>query len=210
MPRDSRVRSQIRTPVFGASAYFILSDGREASSTVTLSFNDASETKHSVEDLTAPPNPESAEEKPPKWELADSEDRLVDLGRDPFRIRFVAETWRGRINNAQVLSEGKVFSLESSTATPGKDYCVWFPGDPAAIRFPLAPDPDDLLNYSVTPHDQTNQSPTSVTFELKTRTGVAAGTLKCTFPKTSSAGRINVAQWLMIVGDHLILEEKSQ
>jgi hypothetical protein len=210
LPRDPRIRSQVRSPAFGASAYFILSDGREASSSVTLSFNDAGDAKHSVEDLTAPATPEVNDEPPLRWQLADSDDRLVDLGRDPFRIRFTPDTWRGRIANAQVLSQGRLFSLESSKATPGVDYCVWFPGDSTAIRYLLASDPQELLNYTVTGHDQDSQAPTSLTFEMKTPTGLPAGNLKCTFPKTASIRGITVSQWISIVGDNLILEEKSQ
>ncbi len=210
MPRDPRIRSQVRTPAFGASAYFILSDGREASSTVRLSFGDGDDTKHTIEDLTTPTPPEVNDERPPAWQLAESDDRIIDLGRDPFRIRFTPEIWRGRIASAQVLSEGKLFSLESSKTTPGKDYCVWFPGDGGAVRYPLVSDPQDLLNYTVTARDEDGQAPTSVTFEMKTRTGVAAGSLKCTFPKTRSVRGIAVAQWISIVGDQLILEVKSQ
>src|SRR5215475_7071588 len=43
LPRNTGLRNQNRTPAFGASAYFILSDDREASSSVKLSFNDASD-----------------------------------------------------------------------------------------------------------------------------------------------------------------------
>src|SRR5215510_5193060 len=52
LPRIPAQRSQSHIP-FGASAYFILSDGKEGSSSVKLSFNDADNAKHIVEDADA-------------------------------------------------------------------------------------------------------------------------------------------------------------
>jgi hypothetical protein len=201
LPRDLRIRNQSR-PAFGASAYFILSDGREASSSVRLTFNN--------EDVAAPatPNVEAAQDAPPRWQLAEAEDRMADLDRDPLRIRFDADIWRGRISSAQVLSQGALYSLESSRATPGADYCVWFPGDPASVRLVLAAQPEDSLDYVVAARDQDGQSATSLTFDLKTRAGVSAGNLKCTFPRTPSVRRITVGQLIAIVGDRLVLEVK--
>src|SRR3989442_10509916 len=49
LPRDPAVRAQSHA-AFGASAFFILSDGKEASSNVKLSFNDAGNGDQRVED----------------------------------------------------------------------------------------------------------------------------------------------------------------
>src|ERR1051326_6307606 len=51
-PREA-LRYENRTRPFGASAFFILSDGREASSSVKLTFNDANDASHVVEDASA-------------------------------------------------------------------------------------------------------------------------------------------------------------
>src|SRR5262249_40870462 len=117
-------------PAFGSSAYSILSDGREASSSVTLSFGDT------TEPANVPPKPRSPEptrDNPPPapavrtWKSAASQARLNDIGQSEFRLRFKPETWKGRIDKPQTIVEG---ALSPSTAVSprGKDYCVWKPG----------------------------------------------------------------------------------
>src|SRR6266571_2533837 len=78
LPRNPVERSQGRV-AFGSSAYFILSDGKEASSSVKLTFNDAGEAKHTVEDASAPnpPNGSSALDahESEAWEVPDSDEK---------------------------------------------------------------------------------------------------------------------------------------
>src|SRR5262249_39533509 len=89
-----RTTTQARNPAarnagraaFGASAYFILSDGKEASSNVRLSFTDDNDKEHRVEDTSTAPADVAA--APAKWEAPDADEKLLDVLRDEFRIRF--------------------------------------------------------------------------------------------------------------------------
>src|SRR5215475_14464629 len=107
LPRILAQRRQSQT-VFGASAYFILSDGKEASSSVKLTFDDADNAKHTVEDagarnlLTDTDSPDRHDSA--AWEVPDPDEKLLDVTRDEFRIRFSPQTWMGRIGAIQVLS----------------------------------------------------------------------------------------------------------
>jgi len=205
MPRSIALRNQNRVPSFGASAYFILSDGREAISNVKLTFNDASESKHTIEDTSAATPPEVAL-APGPWQAPDSDERIVAFSRDQFRIRFVPESWTGRIGSPQVVSEQSLSSLASSIPTPGADYCAWLPDNRSAIDLLLTPDTDELMTYTIIGRDQERQSATSITFDMKTRTGLHAGNLQCVFPRTPSAGSVTYSRWVSIVGSHLTLE----
>ena len=198
-PRNPAARSQNRAPAFGASAYFILSDGKEASSSVKLSFNNAS-----VEDVSGPP----PVEVPPAradWQTPDAEEKIVDLQRDEFRIRF-APTWTGKLNSAQILYGQTLSGLESATPPAGVDYCVWLPGTGASVQRLLANEPDDNVISSMTPRDQDALSATSITFDVKMGTGVHLGSLRCTFPRTPSAASVSFGRWTSITGTHLNLE----
>jgi len=191
-------------PAFGASAFFILSDGREASSSVTLSFNDAEDSEHTVPDVSAPVI--SDEPEPPQtWQLPDSDERIAHFQREEFRIRFPEDRWSGKIASAQVLSGTQMTSLTASKTAADADYCVWFSGAVNAADL-LANDPDKTIQYSMSIHDQDQQSPTSITFDLRTPAGVQLGSLKCVFPKNPSAAGITFSRWSAIVGDRLLLE----
>src|SRR5215510_14888700 len=60
-------------PVFGSSAYFILSDGKEASASVKLSVSDADDIAHGVEDQS--PNVAGSPATRAEWETPDSDER---------------------------------------------------------------------------------------------------------------------------------------
>ena len=97
LPRNPAERGASRT-AFGASAYFILSDGKEASSSVKLSFGDSDDGKHSVEDASATNLPdnggaENAHESA-RWEIPDPDEKILDVARDEFRIRFASRSVR--------------------------------------------------------------------------------------------------------------------
>ena len=208
-PRNAAVRSQVQAPTFGASAYFILSDGREASSSVKLTFNDANDTEHKIEDASIA-NPSDADNSldarnPAVWEAPDSDEKIVDLVRDEFRIGFAVSTWTGRIAAAAVLSGGRLSRLESSNPAAGADYCVWLPGAASAANRLLANDAGEPAAYSVTVHDRDGQS-TSIAFDMRTPAGLHMGTLECFFPRASSAASIDFRRWTSIVGEHLTLE----
>ena len=209
-PRNPAVSNQTR-PTFGSSAYFILSDGREASSSVKLTFNDVDDAKHTVEDVSGT-NFSSAggdstdASHAAAWEMPDSDERILDLVRDEFRIRFAAEKWTGRIGAAEVLYRRQLSSLQSASATGGADFCVWLPGSASTIDHLLANDPTEPVKYSVMAHDQDGQSSTSIVFDIRTPAGVHLGTLQCMFPRASSAASITFDRWKSVVGDHLTLE----
>jgi hypothetical protein len=204
LPRRSIERTQGRA-AFGASAYFILSDGKEASSSVKLTFDDADNGKHTVEDSSAP-NAVNDEHPPAAWELPDADEKILDVLRDEFRIRFAPQTWTGRLGSIQVLLGKRMVSLESANPAAGVDYCIWMPGAPSVDNHLLTDDPAESVMYAITTHDADAQSPTSINFKMTTPADVHLGTLQCMFPRASSVGTIAVSRWTTIVGDHLALE----
>jgi hypothetical protein len=208
LPRSPAARSQSR-PAFGASAYFILSDGKEASASVKLTFNDTNDAPHAVTDAsvaTAPVDREAlSAHAADAWETPDADERIVNVLQDEFRIRFAPQSWTGRIGNAQVLSAKRLSSLESATPGAGADYCVWLP-DANAANYLLGGARAEPVIYDVAVHDQDGQSATSITFRMRTATGTHPGTLQCFFPRAGSAANIAVSRWTSVVGDHLTLE----
>ena len=184
------------TPAFGASAYFILSDGQEASSDVKLTFTDADDTQHKVEDASIKIAETPA--VPERWEAPDADEKLLDVARDEFRIRFNAQTWAGRKSAAAVVSGQQLVSLASFTPVAGADYCVWLPGPASSSGGPEG--------YSVSAHDRDGQSATSITFQIKTASDERVGALQCFFPRASTAVSVVFDRWRSIVGPHLALE----
>jgi hypothetical protein len=197
LPRNPIERNRGRA-AFGASAYFILSDGKEASSSVRLTFDDSDNTKHTIEDVSTPPTIDDAR-LPAAWESPDPDEKILDVVRDEFRIRFAPQTWNGRIGSLQILSGKNIGSLDSFKPTVGADYCMWMPGGSA---------PAEGVSYSVVQHDQDGQTPTSITFKMATPSGTNAGSLQCIFPRATSAATVDFSRWLSTVGPHLSLEIK--
>ncbi len=173
---------------FGASAYFILSDGKEASSAVKLTFDDGN-SLNLANEAPAPP--------PTEWETPDADERLVNIVRNEFRIRFNRETWTGRTSEAQVLSGQKWISLTSFMPAQGADYCVWLPGGASVFS--------GDAEYAVTWRDQDGTSSTSFHFDIAAA-GQHAGTLQCFFPRVSSAASVPFGRWTSIAGSNLTLE----
>jgi len=198
LPRNPRERT--RTAPFGASAYFILSDGQEASSSVKLSFGDAGD--KTVEDQSVRvPEPEPARGE---WESPDSDEKLLDIARDEFRIRFNSQTWTGRLTAAQVLSGKQISNLASANPPAGADYCVWLPGAGGAANRLLS---EDLsVAYGVSAHDQDGQSATWIKFDLAANGSVHFGALQCFFPRMTAAPAVPFSRWASAVGTHLVLE----
>src|SRR6266481_5803155 len=208
MPRNPAERSAGRV-AFGASAYFILSDGKEASSSVKLSFGDSDDGKHSIEDASATNLPDNggagSVNEPSRWEVPDPDEKILDVARDEFRIRFAPQTWTGRIGAAQVLFAKRLSTLESARPADGADYCIWLPATASAAPHVLT---DDPVEYAITVHNQDGQSSTSIVFSMNTASGMHLGTLQCNFPRASSAASIDFQRWTSIVGQHLLLEVK--
>jgi hypothetical protein len=196
------------TPSFGSSAYFILSDGSEAQSTVTLNFGDA-----------ATPAPAAAEAAPAPvadtgadaWQAPAYRSPLVDAGNSEFRIRFNPQVWVGRITSSQVVSNQKVAGLASAKPADGADYCVWSPGAGDMLNRLLSDEPDKDVSYSVAGLDRgAGQSTASVSFVMKTLTGTRLGSLQCFFPRTDAASEVGYDRWTSIVGSQLKLEVRGK
>jgi len=208
LPRSAAERNASR-PAFGAAAYFILSDGKEASSSVKLSFGDDSTISVPNDAGSAPPA------APASWEAPESEEKVLDILREEFRIRFAPQSWTGRIGSSQVLSAKRLTALASAKPAEGADYCVWFPGPASAVNYLLS---DQPVEYSITLRNQDGQSSTSIAFDINTPTrsasatarslneGTHLGKLECLFPRVSNATSIDFRRWTTIVGDHVVLE----
>ena len=125
LPRIPSLRSQQQRPVFGASAYFILSDGEEASSNVKLTFSDTNDKEHEVEDASTASSSDAPSST--SWESPDSDEKVADVLRDDFRIRF-AQSWTNRIGSAQALYGRQISNLDSAKPAEGADYCIWLAG----------------------------------------------------------------------------------
>jgi hypothetical protein len=207
--RSPQQRNQPRgTPTFGSSAYFILSDGSEAHSTVTLNFGNA-ESPASAPAETAPEP--AADSGVTAWQAPGYRSPLLDIGASEFRVRFNPQVWVGRIASSQVVSNQKVAGLQSAKPPEGADYCVWSPGAGDMINRLLSDEPDKDVSYSVSGLDRgAGQSTASISFVMKTLTGTRLGTLQCFFPRTDIAGEVGYDRWTSIVGSQLKLEVRGK
>src|SRR6185503_1575111 len=100
-----------------------------------------------------------------EWETPDSDERILDIARDEFRIRFNPQSWSGRLGVSEMLYARQLTPLATATPVSGQDSCVWLPAG-GSDRL-LAADPEGVL-YAVSAHDQDGQSSTSITFDLST------------------------------------------
>jgi len=226
LPRAAAERRQSR-PTFGSLAYFILSDGREASTTVKLVFgggtgaegDGAAVTEPRIVDVPAVGAPRSreVEDVDPRgdertlvavWQSPDPASRLIDTARREFRMRFSPQTWTGRVGAAQVLSDQKISPLLAARPPANADYCVWQPASAALAARLLGNDPDMDVDFSARFENGDRLSAASVVFEMKTFTGSRLGALQCFFPRTESAETVNFDRWVAVVGAHLTIEER--
>jgi hypothetical protein len=207
--RTPQQRNQVRgTPTFGSSAYFILSDGSEAQSTVTLNFG-GPETAVPASAPEAPASP--ADTGAIGWQAPGYRSSLVDAGNSEFRIRFNPQVWAGRIASSQVVSNQKVAGLASAKPADGADYCVWSPGAGDLVNRLLSDEPDKDVSYSVSGLDKgAGQSTASISFVMKTLTGTRLGTLQCFFSRTDTASEVGYDRWSSIVGSQLKLEVRGK
>ena len=212
--RKTAVRNQNRDLSFGASAYFILSDGMEAQTSVNLSFGDAG---HPADNSQATASPVDSQTRPSAtsaetvklvggWQIPDVRSKVVAVGKNEFRLRFSSQTWTGKIGSPEVLSDQKMSSPLSAKLQEGADYCAWRPGAANLVDRFLANTPDADVSYSVEAFDKNNQSAASIVFDMKTRAGIGLGTLQCFFPRAESAANIDFDRWVSVVGGHLTLE----
>ena len=106
---------------------------------------------------------------PKSWETPDSDEKIVDILRDEFRIRF-ADSWATKIGSAQALYARQMTSLDLAKPVEGADYCIWLAGTAAANR--LLSVNDDSVQQSVTVRDRDAQSSTLIAFDFATPAGV--------------------------------------
>jgi len=195
-------RPPSRTPSDGSSAYFILSDGSEAHSSVTLDFGDGDHPSAAAVPV-APPEPQGVI----GWQAPTYKSQIVNVAMTEFRIRFSPETWMDRIGSNQVVSNQRIASLQTAKPADGADYCMWSPGDPSMLNRLLSDEPDMDVAFSVQGVNKGGGQPSSsITFLMKTHTGTRLGTLQCYFPRTDTADIVGYDRWSSIVGGTLKLE----
>ena len=210
--RRGQSRTQTRSSQdFGSKAYFILSDGSEATSTVTLNFG-------GTDEVAAPPAPADAGREPARdsaedkeavvgWQAPGIRSLLMDVEKTEFRVRFSSQVWKDRIGSSQVISDQGIASLQTARPSNGADYCVWSPGAANMSSRLLSDDPDQDVAYSVSGLDRgTAQSVASVTIAMKTLTGTRIGALQCFFTRIDKAGDVTYDRWAAIAGGQLKLE----
>jgi len=219
LPRDVR-RGREGEQSFGAYAYFILSDGKEALTSTKLVFgggggNDESrspsaEAVRAVDAARAPdPAPDSVAADIPSravWQIPSSSTKLVEVGRNEFRIRFSSQTWANKIGSSQILSEQRMSSLDPAKLPAGVDYCAWRPAGASLVSRLVSNEPDANIAYALAMTDGSRSAPAMVSFDMKTLTGARIGTLQCAFPGVASAESLSVDRWISIVGGHVTLE----
>jgi hypothetical protein len=201
LPRESEA-----TQSFGTYAYFILSDGKEASTTTKLVFGGS----RSDESPAAPkvePEPARPADVPgiESWQIPNTASKLAEIGKSEFRIRFSPQTWTNKLSSPQVLSDQKMSSFDSSKP-PAGDYCAWSPATASLVARVLSSNPDAEVAYTLTATDGERLSPASIRFEMKTHNGTRLGTLQCYFARGESAAAVSFDRWVAIVGAHLTLE----
>ncbi|MGA2263469.1 MAG: hypothetical protein ABSH28_18795 [Acidobacteriota bacterium] len=212
--RNTAVRNQNRDLSFGASAYFILSDGMEAQTSVNLSFGNAGHPADDSQATASPapsrPRPYLTREETAKpvggWQMPDVRSKVVDVGKNEFRLRFSSQTWTVKIGSPEVLSDQKMSSPLSTKLQEGADYCAWHPVAADLVDRLLANEPDADVLYSVEAFDKNSLEAASIVFYMKTHAGIRLGTLQCFFPHAESAANIDFDRWVSVVGGHLTLE----
>ena len=201
--RDTRTQDQRRRRSVGSGAYFILSDGREASSTVKLHFGD--ETAAAEPERT----PQPAKAPVSTWQAAPSDARLTVIADAEFRLKFNAETWKGRIDTPQLLTEGSLSKfISASVPVRGKEYCVWRPGLPAQVN-QLLDAANESFGFSLG-FRKDLQSATSSIFEIQGDNGVIVATLQCFFPQSQTPADLTLTRWISIVGRNIELDVRSR
>lgn len=201
-----RVLRDRTQPTFGSSAYFILSDGREASTSVKLSFG--GDDTHPARTVDVLPDLAATSTAPParRWLAVEPSGRFAELNHGELRIRFNPQSWTNRIASTQVLVEGALRNLAQARAPAGVDYCIWTPTPALVEAQVLDQEPEKSVRIATTLNETTNLSSASVTFDWSALDGSKLGRLQCFFPRAESAGALSFDRWSAIVGDHLALE----
>jgi hypothetical protein len=213
-PRVRLARNEKWERAFGASAYFILSDGTEAQTSVNLTFGDGTDRTDRSPAATPPP---ASPARPPlirpgqakkagTWQVPDANMKLADAASEEFRLHFSPQTWAGRIDTPQLLRDEKISNLQPHPVQETADYCVWRPENPDLAKQLLTEPADAGALCSLNFPEVRDQSVPSIVFSLKSPGGSHIGTLQCYFPSAKSAADITVERWISIVGGHITLE----
>ena len=202
--RDEAPRSQLRkqpqTQPLGNATYQILSDGKEAASSVTLKIGDEVDSKSRVVTTEPPTRPPESLPPPERgWQSATLQTKLVDIGQAEFRLLFNPGTWNEKMTKPQLLMKQAVSPLVTA-APPALDgeYCAWRPG-------PVARFDQDSAIFSLG-FSKGLKSVTSAIFSIEDLAGARIGTLECRFPRSETPSDITVQQWQSVVGRHLAIE----
>jgi hypothetical protein len=210
--RDGRFRED--SPSLGSAAYYILSDGKEASSSVKLDFGREAEPSASTSP-EAPPRrtedrgrfPQPAKSPQIAWQPAAPAARLSLIADDEFKLIFNKQTWMGRIDKPQMIADGNLSAFASTRADArNKQYCTWRPGPPAQVNQLLEPNATDTFGYSLSFRKDTVLSST---FEIQGDNGIAA-TLQCYFPQSQTPADLTISRWLSIVGKQIELDVRRR
>jgi hypothetical protein len=190
----------------GSWAYYIFSDGREASSTVNLSFENAP-----AAPVTAAPERDlssQARDADEVWDAVPPQSTLLDIGNREFRLRFDPATWTGRIGKPQLI-EGRTVSALTAGSAPLRTQanCIWRPVSASQADRLLAKAPGVETLYTLGFQKQAS-SGISVSFDMENSDSGRIGSLQCYFPKTQTPADVTVGQWNSIVGSNIVIETR--
>ncbi len=213
--RKAPSRNQRYEPTFGASAYFILSDGKEASTSVSISFGREPQGQApggeagAAQAGSSPSPPEGRRPPGGRWQTPGAKERLAAIGASEFRLRFAAQTWKGNLASPKVLSDQKILGLQTAADFSRRDSCEWRPELGKAAEPLLVTElPSDVL-FSLQAYERNEFAPASVVFDMKSSSGARLGTLQCVFPGVESSAGISFERWVAIVGSHIALEQRK-
>jgi hypothetical protein len=202
VPRSPASRDG-RDDSFGSSAFSILSDGKEASSSVKLSFGDSADSR------SAPP--EAAPEEPPParrtWQPAAASAKLSDVGQREFRLGFNPQVWTGKIGQAQWIAGGSLMA-GSGPAPRNTDYCAWRPRSNSEAAQLLDASKGESNIYAIGFRKEVQS--TSATVEIQAESGSTVGVLQCFFQKIQTPSDITVGMWRSAVGQTVTFEVPGQ
>jgi hypothetical protein len=166
----------------GSAGYYILSDGREAGSTVKLTFEDTFDPPQAARQI--------------QWEAPSDATSLASVARQQLRLRFNASLWNTRADVPQRLSNGVASPLSSLSVGSMSDSCTWFPKGRSLGTI-------EAPSSTVVFHNA--GSWISAEFNLNSE-GNPAGTVLCYFEGAATPGDITISRLRGIVGELITLE----
>jgi hypothetical protein len=197
-------------------AYYIFSDGREASSSVNLSFENAPPaptTEKAERDVPVPtpvpvPAPVPARSADEAWVPVPPQSKLVDVGNNEFRLRFDLATWTGRIGKPQLIENRTVSAFTAGSAPtrpPGN--CVWRPVSAIQAERLLNKLPDGETLFTLG-FQKRSSSGISVSFDIDSSGNGPVGNLQCYLPQSQTPTDVTVGHWSSIVGSNIVIEAR--